>query len=68
MTLSFNDSFTREGGVKNFISVCLAGKIQKVHENSNETYWTEEDLPMKDLAINCQDLQRKIRRLQAKAS
>jgi len=32
--------------MKNSVSIYLAGKIQKSHENPNETYWTEEDIQL----------------------
>jgi len=29
--------------MSNEVAIYLAGKIQKAHENPNETYWTEKD-------------------------
>ena len=30
--------------MKKKISIYLAGKIQKAHENPNEFYWSEDDI------------------------
>ena len=32
------------------VSIYLAGKIKKKHENPNETYWTDEDMSLRPFA------------------